>query len=184
MNPLAQVRLLQERGDLDGFIFQPSSDKDWVVRMEDSQDRAAQVCIFEAARAMMALLDTYPIDTILPKWKAHEDGKLWMSFEIWKSNGDKDRFNLPGGVYTMTWTDEVDQSATWQEAFIALDDTCQPSLARCAKQLNDAFPHPMNLTQLAAASREHAGEVEALWQAVALQHDTPQAKASTSPRRP
>lgn len=183
MNFLAQVRLLQEHADLDEFVFQGPGGQDWVARMEDSQERAAQVCIFEAARALAMLVDTYPIATVHPKWKSDAD-KLGLMLEINRNDGKQDRVHFPSMPYAMTWTDAVDGSEVWQEAILMLDDICQPSICRCAPLLNRAFSQPMDSKQLIQASREHANPVEMIWQEAALRLTTAPVAGQRRVRRP
>lgn len=183
MNFLAQIRMLHEQVDLDAFVFQGPGSGDWVERMEDSQDRAAQVCIFEAARALAMMLDTYPIATIHPKWAAESD-RLLLKLDMVLEDGTNEIVIFPSMPYSLTWTERADNSEVWQEAMLMLDDICQPSIVRCVPLLNRAFPHPMDSAQLIQASSEHAQALEVLWQDTLLQLDTPQAAGAPRVRRP
>lgn len=181
MTHLNQIQLFRKRVDLCGFIFPPAHGQDWTAHMQACQDRAARVCIFEVAHAMMALLDTYPIDAIEPKWNA--DGRMLDMAITLHYEGKADRYPVSKTPFSINFLDKVDQNHAWKEAMSVFDRTRQASLFRCARQLNEAFPQPMNYKQLTKVIGEHAADVEVLWQEVALDHETPRAKGTQKPSR-
>lgn len=179
---LDEIDKLRAHPGLADFVFPPDHGGDWAAHMAKCHNRAGQVAIFTAARALGALLEAYPLMAAGGVWMMNP-GAIKMSVHIVQNSGPSDTFHRPGGAFSIRWADDVDDSVVWKRAFSALDTTCAAALAGCCPQLNEAFTGISNLNGIAQISKRHAAELESAWEAIRLDECAPQATSTRLSRR-